>query len=145
MKTTLEQRFWAKVNKAGPTPIHCPELGPCWEWAACTEAPGWGLLPYGLFGVQGKNKKAHRVAWFLATGHWPKLKVLHTCDNPKCVRFSHLHEGTQKDNIRECHNKDRHADHRGEKHPLVKLTEQNVRDIRQLRGKLSQHKIAAQY
>jgi hypothetical protein len=26
----LGERFWVKVNKDGPVPVHCPELGPCW-------------------------------------------------------------------------------------------------------------------
>jgi hypothetical protein len=26
------ERFWAKVNKDGPIPEHCSELGKCWVW-----------------------------------------------------------------------------------------------------------------
>ncbi len=25
-------RFWIKVNKDGPTPMHSPELGQGWQW-----------------------------------------------------------------------------------------------------------------
>ena len=27
---TVAERFWTKVNKNGPIPPHCHELGPCW-------------------------------------------------------------------------------------------------------------------
>ena len=34
--STLEERFWRKVDKNGPIPEHRPELGPCWVWTAGT-------------------------------------------------------------------------------------------------------------
>lgn len=30
------ERFWAKVNKEGSVPEHCPEIGPCWTWTGAT-------------------------------------------------------------------------------------------------------------
>jgi len=44
---TLEDRFWAKVDKNGPVPAHRPELGPCWIWTAARFKRG-----YGKFGVE---------------------------------------------------------------------------------------------
>lgn len=33
-KRTIEERFWAKVDKNGPMPEGRPDLGPCWLWTA---------------------------------------------------------------------------------------------------------------
>ena len=102
VKYTVAERFWKKVNKNGPTPPHRPELGTCWIWTASTLASG-----YGQISVNNLPARAHRVAWFLETGEWPTLHVLHKCDNPPCVRFSHLFQGTPTDNARDCLAKDR--------------------------------------
>lgn len=47
----------------------------------------------------GKSEGAHRVAYKLAFGIIPKgMQINHKCDNPLCVRPSHLYAGTQKQN-----------------------------------------------
>lgn len=100
---TVAQRFWAKVNQNGPSQPHCLEIGNCWEWTASTTVSGG----YGQLSVDGKPVRANRLAWFLETGEWPVLQVLHKCDNPPCVRFSHLFQGTGSDNMRDCQAKGR--------------------------------------
>lgn len=101
----MTERFWSKVDKNGPVPEHCPELGQCWVWTASYRRDG-----YGQFGYEGKpSVGAHRVAWIFAEGPIPDgLWVLHHCDNKLCVRRSHLFLGTRTDNIRDMHDKDRH-------------------------------------
>jgi len=120
-----EARFWLKIDTHGPTPIHAPELGPCWQWLAGIDADG-----YGRFNYEGTNQKAHRVAWKFFTGHFPRKNLLHRCDNTRCVRQTHLYEGTQQDNV-----KDRDLRHRrnavGEKNGSTKLTEKLVKYIRE--------------
>lgn len=37
------------------------------------------------------------------------MRVLHTCDNPKCVNINHLYLGTQSDSIRDMHKRNRHT------------------------------------
>lgn len=83
-----EKRFWGKVikHKSG-----------CWEWIGNTIRGGYGRIHFA-----GKNRLAHRVAWFLTYGYWPKDKLLHDCDNPPCIRPEHLYEGSQLDNVRDC-------------------------------------------
>ena len=43
------ERFWAKVNRDGTVPAHCPELGPCWVWTAAVTKFG-----YSKFSVTGR-------------------------------------------------------------------------------------------
>ena len=93
MQRTIEERFWEKVNKTDG----------CWEWTAHKLFNG-----YGRFSIRGATDYSHRVAWELASGKYPTGKqVLHTCDNPACVRIDHLFLGTLKENMA-----DRGAKHR---------------------------------
>ncbi len=80
------ERLWAKVEK---------HLGDgCWLFTGYRDPAG-----YGYIGVDGRVVLAHRLAWELTHGPIPEgLDVLHTCDNPPCVRSSHLFLGTDADN-----------------------------------------------
>lgn len=83
-------------------------VGPsCWEFQGCNVGPN-GYRQIALEG--GKREYAHRVAWQLATGRTipAGLKVLHSCDNPRCVNPAHLSVGTQAENVRESIRKGRY-------------------------------------
>lgn len=127
VRCSREQRiiaFWNNVNKNGSIPLHCPELGQCWEWTVSCDKNG-----YGKFSFENKDKRAHRFSWELINGDIPNsFQILHKCDNPKCVRVSHLMLGTSQDNIHDKQNKNRQA--KGEKQHLHKLAENEVRVIR---------------
>lgn len=72
----------------------------------------------------------HRIVWELAHGPIPNdLRVLHRCDNPRCLRTSHLFLGTQQDNIRDMIQKGRKRCASGESHPSAKVTDAQVREI----------------
>jgi hypothetical protein len=87
------ERFWAKVGKTES----------CWLWTGSRLGRG-----YGMFRHNGKTVKAHRIAWELEYGPVPQgLYVLHTCDNPPCVRPEHLFLGTQFANMRDMVSKGR--------------------------------------
>lgn len=116
----LAARFWEKVDRNGSLPPHNPELGNCWVWKRARDDLG-----YGWFSIGAKMHRAHRVAWFLEHGRWPSPKALHKCDNPSCVRGSHLFEGTDEDNTADKMRKGRQA--RGEKHGAWSRGESNVR------------------
>lgn len=84
-------RFWSKV-RYGPD---------CWGWT------GTPSQTYGNFLFRGRQEKAHRVAYRLTYGPIGILLVMHRCDNPRCVRPSHLRLGTHQDNALDMHAKGR--------------------------------------
>lgn len=111
MKTSLAERFWAKVNKNGP--MHPVLQTQCWLWTA-------GLLDFGYGRFRSRvhswDEGAHRVSWALTYGPVPDgLDVLHKCDNPPCVNPEHLFLGTQRDN-----NLDRDAKGRTQRYNALK-------------------------
>jgi len=107
--------FWAKVDRSSPTG--------CWPWLASCDADGYGYHKW-----DRKTVKAHRVAWFLTHGEWPRLPVLHTCDSPSCQRPEHLVVGTFAANSADMVSKGRQC--RGARHPNTHLTETDIRAIR---------------
>ena len=93
---TLFQRFYSKALIGDN----------CWIWTAHRNENG-----YGRFSFEGRPVLAPRMAWFLRTGQRPTQNVLHKCDNPACVRPSHLFLGNQQDNVTDCVKKGRQVSH----------------------------------
>jgi hypothetical protein len=89
---SLNQRFWSKVQKTDG----------CWLWTAALDDKG-----YGLFKLDRAMQKAHRVAWRMIVGSTGCFDLLHTCDNPRCVRPDHMRLGTHSENMKDCASKGR--------------------------------------
>jgi hypothetical protein len=104
MKATLAERFASHVDKDGPTPIACPELGPCHLWTGAKFKARPSRLPYGGIKVGGVKLLAHRVSYEIHKGPIPAgLIVLHACDHAACVNPAHLSAGSHSDNLRDAH------------------------------------------
>ena len=148
---SFPKRFWARVNKDGPTPEHLPELGPCWIWTGPPDASGYGRIGCGL--RTSGTMKANRASWLLVFGEIPEgQNVLHKCDNPACVRPEHLFLGSHSDNIKDMMAKGRHGSNadamrqlhaegnfrlnprKGESHPAAKLSDEMVKELHAYRS-----------
>jgi hypothetical protein len=73
----------------------------CWNWEGPIDSlkkGGYGIVYDRETGIQ----RTHRLMWHYCYGGIPKgMWILHTCDNPRCVRPSHLYLGTNKENVRD--------------------------------------------
>jgi hypothetical protein len=82
----VKNRFMKKVRKS---------RSGCWLWTAGKTSA------YGAFHLNGKQLRAHRVAYELFVGPIPANMVLHhTCERGGCVNPAHLVPMTAGDNLR---------------------------------------------
>lgn len=123
----IDDRFWGKVDKKGPDN--------CWDWTASFANSG-----YGRFNYSATEYYAHRVAWILTNkqpipkGMW----ILHKCNNKKCCNPNHIYMGTPADNERD-------ARESGITYYRRKCTEEEVRQIKDLRNIFTLDEIAKMY
>lgn len=83
----LTDSFWSKVILAD---------NGCLNWIG-----GLSYNGYGVLGVAGRTKKAHRVAYEMLVGLIPTgLQLDHLCRNRKCVHPDHLEPVTAQENVR---------------------------------------------
>lgn len=142
----LKEKFWRRVEMN-----QSPEI--CWEW----KGSKYKNTGYGQISHAHKNLKSHRLSYELHKDKIPEgMLVFHTCDNQSCVNPNHLFLGSWKDNVQDMIKKGRRRDSRGEKNGLTKLTDQQVREIREkyklnkitgryLRKEYSNFKLAKEY
>ena len=113
--------FWSHVEKSDT----------CWNWIKNTASGGYGFI------TTPKSKKqtaAHRVAWELSNGPIPSdMDVLHSCDNPACVRPDHLFLGTAFVNTQDMCQKGRDSrkgsTYRTARGPLIMAVKEAERDF----------------
>lgn len=113
----------------------------CLLWPYSCEGPKGNS--YGRTYYRGVRDKTHHIAWIETYGEIPQgTHVLHKCDVPKCFNPYHLFAGTHQDNMDDMFRKGRGFV------PLCtsrKLTEDQVRDIRSLSGKMTQRALAKKF
>lgn len=133
-------RFWSKVDKDGPIPAHVPEIGNCWVWIPRPHHDGYGVFSH----THTRQVRAHRFSFLIHAGYEARNLVLHSCDNPICVRPTHLRDGTVRENSADAVARgrtavgERHGSRtrpesvqRGEQQGMSKLTESKVIEIRE--------------
>lgn len=112
------ERFWSYINKTTN----------CWLWTGTTT----GRYTRAAFCVANNMYYAARLMYFLHTGDDPQVKrVCHTCDNVICVNPAHLWLGSPTENNHDRDAKGRHVPLQGESNGEAKLTEDNIRIIRE--------------
>ena len=124
---TAQARFWAKVDKREPDE--------CWLWMGSRNSND-----YGRFNFSGLKVGAHRMSLMMAISRQMSSEefACHHCDNPPCVNPAHLYVGSIQTNIRDMSERDRfhrwHGARKGETNPKAKLTDDDVLQIRALKG-----------
>lgn len=105
-------RFYAKIDKNGPTQPHMETA--CWVWTGSRDNGG-----YGIFWITAGHFKSHRIAFVLAGGalEGENGYALHRCDYRSCVNPSHLKAGTYADNATDRELRGRSNNLRGDSHP----------------------------
>jgi len=101
----------------------------CWLWRGHALPKGYGVMSVG-----GSPKLTHRLSWEQEHGPIPPgLMVLHRCDNPPCLRPSHLFLGTAADNTNDmiAKGRARPAHVIGERQGTSKLTDAKVLAMRE--------------
>ncbi|MFI6637158.1 HNH endonuclease [Nonomuraea fuscirosea] len=129
----LAERFWEKVDK-GPG---------CWLWKGVCKSGRYGVINRGRRG-EGQAY-AHRLAYEFAHGPIPEeVEVCHRCDVPLCVNPAHLFLAAHGVNVQDMVEKSRQQ--HGERHYAAKLTEDEVRRIREMvAGGWSHRAVAEQF
>lgn len=133
-RLSIRERFERFTDKSGD----------CWEWTGARSAFGYGMFTY-MEGGHQRTVRAHRVALEMSGIPIPEgQQACHRCDNPPCVRPSHLFAGTSADNTADMVAKGRKWTPSSEDHHWARLTVEQVRAIRS-RGGSPQHVLAAEF
>lgn len=111
------ERFLAKVPDQ-------PETG-CWLWTGSRDSDGYGRFVY-----RGDIVSAPRAGYALFVGDPTGFQTRHTCDNPPCVRFTHLLLGDHNDNVQDMVERNRQC--QGRRHHSARLDEIRVAELVEL-------------
>lgn len=75
--------------------------GECWIWQGCGHPKGYGRLKH-----QGRTHFVHRFVYELVY-RGAGEQIMHSCDVRLCCNPAHLSNGTNRENVLDCHEKGR--------------------------------------
>jgi len=118
-------------------PAPTPQPTPCRLWQGYADKQGYGRRKVLLDNGKWRTIGTHRwvMEELLGRRLGPKEVILHACDNPPCFRIDHRSVGTLAENNADMKRKKRnkkpppHVYH-GEAHPMAKLTQAQVEEIK---------------
>ncbi len=114
----------------------------CVHFTGGLDKNGYGQIQLTRWAKEHQVVKAHRLAYICAFGPFPlELLVCHHCDNPVCINPKHLFLGTNKDNTEDKVRKGRSNHYQGP----IKLTEDQVREIKSIGSKRTGRQLAKDY
>ncbi|CAK0742246.1 hypothetical protein CCP3SC1AL1_1170020 [Gammaproteobacteria bacterium] len=111
--------------------VSLPNETGCMLWMGVVGNCGYGQF----FLLNKKHMRPHRMAYQYFKGRLTKeMFVCHHCDQKLCLSPDHLFLGTPQENMTDMINKKRDIKAKGSKHYLSKLNDNDILNIRKLRG-----------
>lgn len=119
--------FTKKYTSLNDVLANTNEKEGCLEWAGKVHRTGYPVCSnYGLF----KSQALHREVFRLLHNYYPEV-VMHTCDNPRCIKPEHLVAGTPRTNMEDMDRKKRRAI--GAKNGNSKFSDAQILQMRTLK------------
>jgi HNH endonuclease len=114
----------------------------CWLWTRSKNSDG-----YGNFKLNGKAVKVHKymLEYTLGRTLLKGMSTCHSCHNRACCNPDHLREGTHSENMKDMVDAKRAIGFKGEQNHSSKLTEDQVRQIRQLNKTMTNSELSKMF
>ena len=114
----------------------------CIVWTGQLNKNGYGKFTTTIYPKIQSHHIAHRWVYQQVLGAVSiDAVIMHSCDNPACVKLQHLNKGDRTLNHQDMTAKGRGSGQfsEGSSHPGAKLTEDQVREIKALREQGKTH------